>query len=90
MVEVKNGAAGAVQRSHKVGQAGKNDFFGGLMLFRGFLNVDGLGIFNIGWGYMVFFTVYLLFVQWMGMVLFFWTAFGVGFGGRLATDGVFT
>ena len=49
------------------------------------------------WGFLTevggtwfFFTVYLLFVQWMGMVLFFWTAFGVGFGGRLATDGVFT
>ena len=50
------------------------------MLFGGFLNVDGLGIFNRGWGYMVFFTVYLLFVQWMGMVLFFGQHLGLVLG----------
>ena len=62
MVEVKNGAAGAVQRSHKVGQAGKNDFFGGLMLFGGFLNVDGLGIFSRGLGHMVLFLQLICFL----------------------------
>ena len=42
--------------------------------------MDGLGIFNRGWGYMVFFTVYLLFVQWMGMVLFFGQHLGLVLG----------